>query len=77
MSSSALGGSINRKMLPWAVVMPLAIGWLTGRGEAAGYYDTQLGLVLFALCSMLMAVAIVYWSATLANRIEAERDACL
>ncbi len=57
------GGTVGRRLLPAAVVVPAVLGWLAERGEAIGYYRGAFGIALFAVGSILVFTVLVCWSA--------------
>ncbi len=60
-TADGVGGATLRRILPVALVVPLALGWVRLQGERAGYYDSVTGLALMvtAMAVCLMAVAFV------------------
>lgn len=64
------GGRFARRMLPVAIVFPIAMGWLRMLGENAGYYDAQFGLLIGVVSAILVFSAIAIASASWLNRSE-------
>ncbi len=60
-AGDSLGGSMARRLLPAAVVLTLAVGWLRWEGERAGLYDTQVGVAL-SVSTQLMLLVLLIWS---------------
>ena len=56
-------GTLARRLLPWAVVFPLAAGWLRLEGQRAGYYGTEFGLALFATTNVLVFSVLIWLAA--------------
>ncbi len=79
LSSSSLGGVMGRRLMPAAVLLPVALGWLRWQGQLAGLYDTAFGGALFA-CAHVVSFSFLVWnSAAFLNRLDlarsqAERD---
>ena len=46
--SASPGGVMARRLLPAAVILPAALGWLRMVGQGAGLLGLELGLALFA-----------------------------
>ena len=69
------GGITARRLLPAAILLPLAAGWLRLVGERAALYDTGFGVALFATLSMTVFVGLVYASARRLNQADALREA--
>ena len=72
-TSRNLGGVVARRLLPAAILVPLALGWLRLRGEQIGLYGTELGVSLITFANMAVIAALVWWSARLIYRIDGER----
>ncbi len=72
-TSRNLGGMMARRLLPAAVLVPLVLGWLRLRGQQIGLYGTELGVSLITVANMFVVAALVWWSARLLYRIDAER----
>lgn len=62
-----------RRILPFALIVPLAIGWLRLRGEQSGYYNTEFGIALFATSTMVIFTALILLSARFLNAADTER----
>ncbi|MGI9121694.1 MAG: response regulator, partial [Rubrobacter sp.] len=72
-TSRNMGGVVARRLLPAAILIPLALGWLRLRGQQVGLYDTELGVSLNTVGNMFIIAALVWWSARLLYRIDGER----
>jgi PAS domain S-box-containing protein len=59
--SNRAGGAVARRMLPFAFLLPLLLGWVVLQGERHGLYDTAAAIAVFAVIS-LMIFAAVGWS---------------
>ncbi len=66
-------GVIARQLLPLALVMILVLGWLRLWGERRGYFDTEFGTLLFAICLCLILVLLVRWTVWTVSRLEQAR----
>lgn len=68
------GSDIARRILPFAISMPVAIGWLTLIGQEAGLYELRFGLgivvtaIILALVGMIWIVATTLNSSDVLNR---------
>lgn len=60
--SDTAAGEVNRRLLPAALLIPPAIGWLRWQGELAGWYSTAFGLALFAGSNVTVFSLLVWWS---------------
>jgi PAS domain S-box-containing protein len=61
--SDDAAGLINRRLLPAAILIPPAIGWLRWQGELAGYYSTGFGLAL-NITSNVAIFSVLIWSSS-------------
>jgi len=62
-----------RWLLPAAVLVPFALGWLRLLGENAGLYGTELGVALFTLATIAILTGLVYRSAIVLDRVAEQR----
>jgi diguanylate cyclase (GGDEF)-like protein/PAS domain S-box-containing protein len=62
-----------RRILPFAIALPFMIGWLRLQGQYLGLYGTEFGLALFATSNIVLFVSLVWWSARIVNRLDAQR----
>jgi PAS domain S-box-containing protein len=69
------GGMVARRLLPVAIVAPLLLGWLRLKGERLDWYDTTFGVALLAVVTIIVFVAVVWWTARLLRRLDIERAA--
>ena len=56
-------GVVNRRLLPVALLMPPTLAWIVLIGERQGVYGTTFALLLTAISSVAILVALVWWSA--------------
>jgi signal transduction histidine kinase len=68
-----LGGMMARRVLPWAILLPFFFGWLRLKGQELGYYDTGIGLSLFAVSTMVLFTLLIWFSARSLNGSDIER----
>jgi PAS domain S-box-containing protein len=65
LTSPGPGGQLARRFLPVAIFLPTLIGWLRLLGQRAGWYDTALGVALFAVTLtgilLVMTLRIAAW----------------
>jgi PAS domain S-box-containing protein len=73
--SSHYGGLMARWVLPIAIVLPILLGWLRLLGQRAGWYDTEVGLALFAASNVLAFAMLIWFAARHLNRLDADRRA--
>jgi PAS domain S-box-containing protein len=72
-TSSGDGGLAARRLLPFAVLVPVFLGWLRLEGQRAGLYDTVAGVALFAVSLVFVSVGGVWWTAASLHRLGLER----
>ena len=66
-------GVLTRRLLPAAVLAPVVLGIIRLAGESAGIYETEFGVSLFAVASILTYVVLVLWSARALRESDKER----
>ena len=66
-------GVLTRRLLPAALLAPIALGIIRLAGESAGLYETEFGVSLFAVASILTFVGLVLWSARVLRNTDKER----
>ena len=69
--STTEGGSVARRLLPAAFVIPLVLDWVRMQGEAL--YGYEFGLSLFTLLNILAFALLIWWNAASLSRVDAER----
>jgi PAS domain S-box-containing protein len=57
------GGFLARRLIPAALIFPIAAGMVRMAGQRAGLYDTELGLALFTLMNILFFSILIGWVA--------------
>jgi PAS domain S-box-containing protein len=73
LSSVLAGGAMMRRVLPFALVAPVAVAWLRLQVQAAGLYDPAFGSALSALVFMTLLSGVVWWTGSTANNAHRER----
>jgi len=67
-------GTLARRLLPMAVVVPLVAGWLTLRGENLGFYGREFGVAIFSVLTIVGLVFFLAGSVNFLARIESARE---
>ena len=67
------GGLMARRVLPLAILLPMVVGWLRLQGQKAGWYDTEVGLALFAASNVVIFSVVIWLAARTLNRVDADR----
>ena len=73
LTSERSGAVAARRLLPIAVIAPLILGALRWRGQQAGLYSTEAGVVLMICSTIILLVPSIWWSAWQLNRSEERR----
>ncbi|HUQ97884.1 MAG TPA: HAMP domain-containing sensor histidine kinase [Gemmatimonadaceae bacterium] len=66
-------GVLTRRLLPAAILAPVILGMIRMAGESAGVYESEFGVSLFAVASILTFVLLVVWSARVLRNTDKER----
>ena len=69
--STTEGGSVARRLLPAAFVIPLLLDWVRMQGES--HYGYEFGLSLFTLLNISAFALLIWWNASSLSRVDAER----
>jgi PAS domain S-box-containing protein len=70
LASEGVGGGIARKMLPAAILVPLAAGALTAQAARRGVLSIEEAVSVFALSSAIVFVSIVWINAARGERTD-------
>ena len=66
-------GVLTRRLLPAALAAPIILGVIKVAGESAGIYESDFGVSLFAILSIITFVGLVLWSARVLRDTDRER----
>jgi signal transduction histidine kinase len=72
-TSDSAGGVVVRRLLPAAILVQIAVGWLRLTGQQAGLYGTELGVALMVVSNTVVFSVLIAWSASLLHRSDTER----
>src|SRR6185503_13923460 len=67
-------GTLARRLIPMALLVPLAAGWLTLRGENLGLYGREFGVAIFSVLTIMALVFLLAGSVNFLARIENVRE---
>lgn len=73
-TSPRASGVIARRILPGAILFPLAIGWLRLEGQRIGLYQTEFGLALFASLNIATFAMVLWFAARSLSASEARLE---
>lgn len=71
--SDSAAGTMARRLLPAALVVPAGVGWIRLRGQQAGLYNLEFGLALYVGSNVLFFTALIWGTAMTLFRSEQER----
>ncbi len=74
LTSASTGGAMVRRLLPFAIVIPLVLGWLRLQGEQRGFYGSAFGLSLDATLNVFCFTLLVWLTARWLNRVDLRRQ---
>lgn len=66
-------GVLTRRLLPAALLAPIFLGVVKVAGESAGIYQSDVGVSIFAILSIITFVGLVVWSARVLRDTDRER----
>ncbi|BAY48688.1 diguanylate cyclase with PAS/PAC and GAF sensors [Scytonema sp. HK-05] len=73
-NSSSIGGAIARRLLPWAIIVPPAMNWLTIWGLESKNYDQILIHALQTVFIIFILSILILSNAKSIDRVEAQRQ---
>jgi PAS domain S-box-containing protein len=72
-ASAGIGGTLTRRLLPSAILIPLIIGWLRWKGQSAGLYSDWTGVALMTVTCILLLAGLTTWTGFTVDRSQQER----
>jgi PAS domain S-box-containing protein len=72
-TSDTVGGETARKLLPAAIVVPIALGWFRVLAERAGFGDVAFGIAIVILGDILFFVVLILFTSRLLRRADVHR----
>jgi two-component system cell cycle sensor histidine kinase/response regulator CckA len=73
LTSDTIGGLMLRRILPFAIGIPVALGWLEQSGRRAELYQSDFGVALLVVASIVFIGIVVVWEGAALARIDRER----
>ena len=70
-------GVMTRRLLPAALILPVALGLLRLAGQQAGLYETEFGVTLNAIASIATFLGVVLWAARVLRNMDSDRSALI
>jgi two-component system cell cycle sensor histidine kinase/response regulator CckA len=74
LTNDTIGGLMVRRVLPFAVAIPVFLGWLERNGRRAGLYQDEFGVALLVVASIVLIGIVVAWQGAALGRIDRERS---
>jgi diguanylate cyclase (GGDEF)-like protein/PAS domain S-box-containing protein len=68
-------GIVNRRLLPVALLTPPTLAWIVLIGERQGVYGTTFAMLLTAMSTVAILVALVWWSAASMQQLRSGQHA--
>ncbi len=72
-TSPNLGGVMLRRLLPILLVIVLLLIWIRWKGQVAGFYGTEFGIILITVCDVVAIVVLLWLSAFRLNWFDREQ----
>lgn len=70
-----MASQINRRLLPVAILIPPLLGWLSLKGELAGFYPGRFGLAVFTMGNAAIFSLLVWRSSRALQHLHEQRIA--
>lgn len=70
-------GTVARRLVPAAVLVPFLLGWLRLVGEQSGWYDTSFGVSVYVVATVAILLWLVSWAAKMAFESDRVREELL
>jgi len=71
--SESIGGLMVRRLLPFAIVIPVVLGWMERKGRQAELYQSDFGVALLVVASIVLIGIVVGWQGAALERIDRAR----
>ncbi len=71
--SPHIGGTLLRRLLPFAIGLPILAGWLRILGQRQGWYSLDLGVAVVVGIVLLILLICLWYVAGWADRVDRER----
>jgi PAS domain S-box-containing protein len=74
LTSPLVGGIVARQLLPWLIVYPILVTWLTFQGQQLELYDAAFGYALGGIVIVPTFIILTWWTARSLNQLESDRQ---
>ncbi len=75
LASSTMGGTLSRRLLPASIIVPILIGWLRSKSEAAGLLSDWVGVAIMIVSASTLLAGITTWTGFVIDRTDMDRRA--
>ena len=72
-TSENVGGTIGRRLLPFAILVPLVGGWVQVKSQVVRLYGPEFVAALFAVTLMIIFVTLIGWTARSQSQSDEKR----
>ena len=72
-ASDTMGRWLLRRMMPFAIVVPLVLGLLRVEGEDRGYFEAQFGVALMMMVLVVVLGNLVWWTSRALSGVDQRR----
>ncbi len=73
LTSENLGGVMLRRVLPFAIALPILAGWIRISAQRSGHYDFNFGVAMSVAVVMLIMLAFLWFLAGNLNRTDGQK----
>jgi PAS domain-containing protein len=73
-TSDTVGGMMARRLLPVAIILPMALGIAIMIGQTWGNYDANFGTSLLILSTTVILCVVIFWNTHALYTIDRERQ---
>ncbi|MGI8546142.1 MAG: sensor histidine kinase [Gemmatimonadaceae bacterium] len=70
-------GTVARRLVPSAILVPFLLGWGRLFGERSGWYDTSFGISVYVLTTIAILLWLVSWASNMAFQSDRVREELL
>lgn len=67
-------GAVARRLVPAAVVVPVALGWVRIVGERYGWYDASFRVAVYVIATVVIFLWLIGWAARMAHESDRVRE---
>ncbi len=72
-TAEGVGGTLSRRFIPIAILLPVVAGFLRAEGERRGLYSTDFGVALMVITMITLLLVMIVWTARFLDQTQAER----